>query len=150
MGLLGTNFSESLIEINMLSFLKMHLEMLSAKWQPFCLGLNVLKCNLPAIPILLKLAICWLMHYSPEKCYPKIHQSTLQWCRNEHHGISNHQHLYCLLSCLFKCKSKKTSKLHVIGLCVGNSPVTGEFPTQRASDTENVSIWWCHHEIGLK
>ena len=23
--------------------------------------------------------------------------------------------------------------------------VTGEFPAQRASNTENVSIWWCHH-----
>ena len=27
----------------------------------------------------------------------------------------------------------------------GNSPVTGEFPTQRASNAENVSIWWHHH-----
>ena len=35
---------------------------------------------------------------------------------------------------------KKTSKLHVTGLCEGNSPVTGEFPAQRASNTENVSI----------
>ena len=31
-------------------------------------------------------------------------------------------------NCLFK--SKKTSKLHVTGLCEGNSPVTGEFPAQ--------------------
>ena len=30
-------------------------------------------------------------------------------------------------------------------LCAGNSPVTGEFPAQRASNAENVSIWWCHH-----
>ena len=28
----------------------------------------------------------------------------------------------------------------------GNSPVTGEFPAQMASDVENVSIWWRHHE----
>ena len=35
---------------------------------------------------------------------------------------------------------KKTSKLRVTGLCVGNSPETGEFPTQRASNAENVSI----------
>ena len=34
----------------------------------------------------------------------------------------------------------KTSKLRVTGLCEGNSPVTGEFPAQRASDMENVSI----------
>ena len=37
------------------------------------------------------------------------------------------------------------SKLRVTGLCVRNSPVTGEFPTQRASNAENVSIWWRHH-----
>ena len=24
--------------------------------------------------------------------------------------------------------------------------VTGEFPAQMASNTENVSIWWRHHE----
>ena len=42
-------------------------------------------------------------------------------------------------------RSKKTSKLRVTGLFVWNSPVTGEFPTQRASNAENVSIWWRHH-----
>ena len=30
------------------------------------------------------------------------------------------------------------------GLCVGNSPVTGEFPTQMASNAENASIWRHH------
>ena len=40
-----------------------------------------------------------------------------------------------------------TSKLHVTGLWAGNSPVTGEFPAQMASNVENVSIWW-HHDIG--
>ena len=38
----------------------------------------------------------------------------------------------------------KTSKLRVTGLCVGNSPMTGEFPAQMASNAENVSIWWRH------
>ena len=28
---------------------------------------------------------------------------------------------------------------------VRNSLVTGEFPTQRVSNAENVSIWWRHH-----
>ena len=46
---------------------------------------------------------------------------------------------------LFKRRSKKTSKIRVTGLCEGNSPVTGEFPAQRASNAENVSIWWRHH-----
>ena len=27
-----------------------------------------------------------------------------------------------------------------------NAPVTGEFPAQRASNAENASIWWRHHE----
>ena len=27
----------------------------------------------------------------------------------------------------------------------GNSPVTGEFPAQMASNAENVSIWWRYH-----
>ena len=52
----------------------------------------------------------------------------------------------CLLNQLFRHRSKKTSKLRVTGFCEGNSPVTGEFPTQRASNAENVSIWCRHHD----
>ena len=44
-----------------------------------------------------------------------------------------------------KPRLKKTSKLCVTGLCEGNPPVTGECPSQRASNAENVSIWWRHH-----
>ena len=36
---------------------------------------------------------------------------------------------------------RKPSKLRVTGLCAWNSPGTGEFPTQMASNAENVSIW---------
>ena len=42
---LRTKFSEMLIEIYVFSFTKMHLEMSSGKWRPFCLGLNVLNMN---------------------------------------------------------------------------------------------------------
>ena len=35
------------------------------------------------------------------------------------------------------------------GLCMGNSPLTGEFPAQMASNAKNVSIWWSHHAIYL-
>ena len=42
---LGTNFSEILIGIQICSFKKMRLKMSSAKWRPFCLGLNVLMCG---------------------------------------------------------------------------------------------------------
>ena len=46
-------------------------------------------------------------------------------------------------SVTFRRRSKETSKLRVTGLCEGNSPVTGKFPAQRASNAESVSIWWC-------
>ena len=39
---LKTNFSEILIQIHIFSFKKMYLKLSSAKWWPFCLGLNVL------------------------------------------------------------------------------------------------------------
>ena len=61
---------------------------------------------------------------------------TLQWRHNERDGVSNHRRHDCLLKRLFRCRSKKTRKLRVTGLCVGNSPVTGEFPAQRASNAE--------------
>ena len=48
---------------------------------------------------------------------------------------------------LFKAQIKEISKFCVTGLCEGNSPVTGEFPAQRASNAENVSIWWRHHAL---
>ena len=72
--------------------------------------------------------------------------NTLQWRHNECDGVSNHQPHDCLLNRLFRRRSKETSKLRVTGLCVGNSPMTGKFPAQKASNAENVSIWWRHHE----
>ena len=44
-------------------------------------------------------------------------------------------------------QSKKTAKLRVTGLCEGNLPVTGGFPSQRASNVENISISWRHHVL---
>ena len=72
---------------------------------------------------------------------------SLQWCHNGHQSVSIHQPHQCLLNRLLRRKSKKTSKLSVTGLCAGNSPGAGWFPTQMASNVENVSIWWCHHDI---
>ena len=72
--------------------------------------------------------------------------STLR--HNGHDGVSNYQPHDCLLNRLFRCRSKKTSKLRVTGLCAGKSPGTGEFPAQMDSYAENVSIWWRHHDFG--
>ena len=73
-----------------------------------------------------------------KSCKPR--RTTLQWRHNGHDSVSNHQPHDCLLNRLFRHRSKKTSKLRVTGLCVGNSPA------QMASNKENVSIWWRHHE----
>ena len=70
---------------------------------------------------------------------------SLQWRHNGCDSTSNHKPHDCLLNRLFRRWSKKTSKLRVTGLCEGNSPGTGEFPAQMASNAENVSIWWRHH-----
>ena len=71
----------------------------------------------------------------PSICYQQCGMS-LQWRHNGHDGVSNHQLHQCLLNPLFGRRSKKTSKLRVTGLCVGNSPGTGEFPAQMASNVE--------------
>ena len=65
-----------------------------------------------------------------------LRKLSLQWRHNDHDSVSNHQPHDCLLNRLFRLRSKKTSKLRVTGLCVGNSPVTGEFPAQMASNAE--------------
>ena len=97
---------------------------MSTKWRLFRHGLNVFEW-------------CWCS------------VTSLQWRHDEHDGVSNHQPYECLLNRLFRRRSKKTSKLRVTGLCKGKSPVTGEFPTQRARNAENIFIggvimllWW--------
>ena len=69
----------------------------------------------------------------------------LQWRDTGRDWVSNHQPYDCLLNRWFRRRSKKTSKLRVTGLCAGNSPGTGEFPAQMASNVENVFIGWRHH-----
>ena len=86
-----------------------------------------------------KLHICFL--------YAVYQRTSLLWRHNERNGVSNLRHLDCLLNRLFKGISKKTYKLRVTGLCEGNSPVTGELPSQRSSNAETVSIRWRHHDI---
>ena len=68
------------------------------------------------------------------------HQKTLQWSHNERDGVSNHKPHDCLLNRLFKARIKQNIK------APRHWHLCGELPAQRASNTENVSIWWRHHE----
>ena len=69
-----------------------------------------------------QLILCW------SYCWQKCHSffiawlPSLHWRHNDHDGVSNHQLHDCLLNRLYRRRSKKTSKLRVTGLCVGNSP----------------------------
>ena len=96
-----------------------------------------------------------LIFYINVQPFERWHSRVVSWSivpsshysENERDGVSNHRRLDCLLSRLFKPRSKKTPKLRVTSLCEGNSPMTGEFPAQRASNAENVSIRWRHHVL---
>ena len=87
----------------------------------------------------------WSLLHSVFSCPLSVPRLTLRW-HYERDGVSNHERFDCLLNCLFRHRSKKTSKLRVTGLCEGNPPVTGGFLSQRASNAENVSIWWRHRD----
>ena len=108
-----------------------------------------------------------LMTWKP---FPHYWATSLLWRHNEHDSVSNHQPHDCLLNRLFRRRLKKTSKLRVTGLCVGNSPgpvnsphkgpvkrkmfpfddvimcegnppVTCKLPSQSTNDVECVSMW---------
>ena len=64
---------------------------------------------------------CMLRHFH-SLLAQQIACRSLHWRHNDHDGVSNHQSHGCLLNRLFRHSSKKTSKLRVPGLCVGNSP----------------------------
>ena len=80
--------------------------------------------------------------------HQRIHfQYSLQWRHNGCDGVFNHRFFDCLFNRFFRCRSKRTSQsqLSVTGLWKENSLVTGEFPSQTASNARNVSIWRRHH-----
>ena len=75
---------------------------------------------------------------------------TLHWRHNDHAGVSHHQTHDCLLNRLFRRRSKKTSKLRVTGLCVGNSPGSGKSPhkglvTRKMFPIDDVIMTLSHH-----
>ena len=86
-GPLETNFSDNLIEILTFSFTKMRLNVSSAKWWPFCLGLNVLD-SLFADTVIDKVwsRVCINVHYATRKILlhmknsPSWLDTNTNWC----------------------------------------------------------------------
>ena len=146
---LWSDFNESWIKIRKWPWTqKIHLKMLTAGWWSFSSGLNILIIIVVGGIWYERLEIFNLqmqerIYKGSRLCHLCIY--TLRWRHNGRDSVSNHQPHHCLLSRLFRRRSKKTSKLRVTGLCVGNSPGTGEFSAQMASNAKNASIWWRHH-----
>ena len=115
------------------------------------LGVNILPVTLYCImSCQTNLIIQWyctqdLNDIFHERNTQRILSLPLRWRHIGRDSVSNHQPHDCLLNRLFRRRSKKTSKLRVTRLFVGNSQGTSEFPAQMASNAEYVSIWWRHH-----
>ena len=90
--------------------------------------------------------VCWSIKSNCTWVAPSMYNWSLQWRHNECDGISNHQPHDCLLNCISRCGSKKTSKLHVTGLSEGihwwpvNSPHNGPV-TREMFPFECVFMW---------
>ena len=70
----------------------------------------------------------------------------LQWRNNACNGVSNHWRLDRLLNHCSGADQRKHQSSASLAFG-GNSPVTGEYPVQMASNTENVSNWLRRHDI---
>ena len=118
--------------------------MSSAKWRPFWPGMMgyiktyekvLASARYTVSTTIMSIGVDIYSQHIDDMCevYASlVYLQSLQWRHNERDVDSNHQPYDCLLMRLFRHKSKKTSTLCVTGLREGNSPVTGEFPTQRA------------------
>ena len=77
---------------------------------------------------------------------PLIYQAapklSLQWRHNGRDGVS-----ITGVSIVYStvCSDADQRKHQSSASLEGNSPITSEFPSQWASNAENVSIWWRHH-----
>ena len=104
-------------------------------WQsPVCWGRSVITHDGTMATYAVKHPLCLVLFCWSSRLlmvYARFGGKFITWRHNGHDGVSNHQPRHCLLNRLFRCRSKKTSKLRVSGLCAENSPVTGEFPAQR-------------------
>ena len=146
---LGTSFNEISIEIHTYSFKKMLLKMSSAKWRPFCFGLNASKwgvvmvtepiasvCSFPFFKIIKPLFFCLLKN---KRSYAITVASW--WAR---------WRLKSPASQLFTQPFNQAQIKEYIK-APRHWPLCGEFtgdrwnPAQKASNAENVSIWWRHH-----
>ena len=95
---------------------------------------------------LLKVNFYWKLDYCAKRKTVIIQLDTQASHYSDIMSISNHWTHDCLLNRLFRRRSKKTSKLRIMGIREGIPPVTSGFPSHRACNVENVSIRWRHND----
>ena len=121
-GPLGRNFNESLIEIHTFSLRKMHLKMLSGKWRPFCLCLNLLGHHVYML-YFLTLFCC---NINPSLCSYQFCCATLLWYHMSTTASQITGNLTVCSTGFHSLTVKKTLKHHITGY-ERNPPVTGGF-----------------------
>ena len=95
--------------------------------QPNCLWFHTSwNLHLPEITCMVYTAYCQICLCPWQMLNVRV--SLFWWRHNDHDSVLNHQPQDCLLNRLFRRRSKKTSKLRVTGLCVGNSPLPVNSP----------------------
>ena len=86
---IGTNVSEISIEIQTFSIKKMHLNMSSEKWRPFCLGLNVSDFqntdHSSSSRAIYGLCLLWVLYYSGTEYHRCYFLKTLRPRNNDRH-----------------------------------------------------------------
>ena len=85
--------------------------------------------------------------WEPGRFRWKLHPSIETWplISTSNRGETTLPNVRIVYSNVYSGRWKKASRRRVTGLCGGKSPVTSEFPAQRTSNAENISIWWRHH-----
>ena len=94
---LATKFSEMLIKIHTFVFKKTYLKMSSAKWRPFCPGLNMLRrhhCTKHGIPIIRTAFIFFqskamTISWQRQTLDVKIDALRFKWCRFKHQFVAS-------------------------------------------------------------
>ena len=86
-------------------------------------------------------------HMNPLETRQHKAKKALLWRNNGCDAVSNHQPHDCLLICLFWRRSKKHQSSASLAFVRGIHRWPVHSRTKRASNAENVSIWWRHHEL---
>ena len=72
---------------------------------------------------------------------------TLPWRHNDHDSVSKSPASRLFTQPFIQTQIKENIKAPRHWPLCGEVTGTGEFPAQRATYAENVSIWWRHHEL---